>query len=450
MHTLFTLLLKNFSDVNLLGYCIKCCKIEENSTENCSTCLTCQSNLVYKCKKCPKEYASKKSLHNHMYLCNQEMKFCSYCDYQTKHKRSLIEHNQEKHLPLDPTANKCARCGKSHASKSSLRQHLRCCGKSTKSGTQLLCAHCNYRTFEKENLSLHMTSKHLIGDPNNINCVNCGKLFTKLSGLKLHLKYSCKQKEKHESKAPAEFSCSFCEFKYKHKPSLARHIEKVHSIGAVKVNKCSKCQKSFSKQIGLLRHSKNCGKPKDSTLNRKPNFHCHHCGFECAIKKTLISHMQSKHMNLTFECTVCESKFGSELILSTHFKRNHTDPLNPAQRNNLYFCDHCEFKTKYKCSLACHIQATHSRKFYKCRRCGRSCKSLKNFNNHRKYCSSQPKSLMYCDHCEYKSSRKPNLANHILFKHFNVSFDCDACGKSFTREDTLKIHVRDFCKNVKR
>ena len=47
-----------------------------------------------------------------------------------------------------------------------------------------------------------------------------------------------------------------------------------------------------------------------------------------------------------------------------------------------------------------------------------------------------------CDHCEYESTRKDNLKQHIQAVHKGVRFSCDHCEYASTRKDNLKQHIK--------
>lgn len=67
--------------------------------------VSCSGQAVHRCDGCPRSYRWVKSLIRHQRLeCGKKPQFhCSFCEYQAKHKSSLVKHVALKHrvIPSD-------------------------------------------------------------------------------------------------------------------------------------------------------------------------------------------------------------------------------------------------------------------------------------------------------------------------------------------------------------
>ncbi|CAG0897774.1 unnamed protein product [Cyprideis torosa] len=139
-------------------------------------------------------------------------------------------------LNCPPQKLQCESCGKEFTSKAGLKLHE----KSHSDERDLKCSDCDYATFRKSLLDIHIASKHGPG----FSCPSCPKRFATKLGLKKH----------HDKR---------------HAPTLSWF----HQRSARAVS-CIRCNAEFKLKQDLLAHSLNC----------QERFQCEDCGKLFAYK----------------------------------------------------------------------------------------------------------------------------------------------------------------------
>ena len=89
-----------------------------------------------KCEKCTKIFSTSSVLGRHSKICGLSLSAknllkhfeCYHCKKQFSRSSMLSEHMMIKHLPFDPSLNRCNVCKKTFSESSSLRKHLKICG----------------------------------------------------------------------------------------------------------------------------------------------------------------------------------------------------------------------------------------------------------------------------------------------------------------------------------
>eukprot|EP01083_Nonionella_stella_P289614 985573_1 len=167
------------------------------------------------------------------------------------------------------------------------------------------------------------------------------------------------------------------------------------------INKCDRCQRTFSTKSDLKRHIRNVS--CKSSVVRLP---CEKCPLDFNYRYELDNHMRDVHGG--YKCDKCQSSYSRLGSLKWHVKYIHTVDANEA-----HTCDKCEKRFARKDSLACHIK---------------SCMKWK------------------CDKCDMRFSKRPRLTAHGVAVHFKVDISRNTCSinsvKSESRLQSIKSENR--------
>ena len=145
-------------------------------------------------------------------------------------------------------------------------------------------------------------------------------------------------------------------------------------------------------------------------------------------------HNLTHHNPNPFKCILCDKTFSVENQLRKH-NFVHSDE-NKAR--NACVRTTCDFKAISKTFLFNHIKEAHQGLKYNCELCGKCFTRLENFNEHQaNHNGDKPFSCLQCDYC---SSKPHNLKMHHL-THSNIKpFKCLLCDLSFKHQKHLKNH----------
>ncbi|XP_057651559.1 PR domain zinc finger protein 5-like [Diorhabda carinulata] len=281
-----------------------------------------------------------------------------------------------------------------------------------------------------------------------VTCKLCQNKFKSWYKLQAHQKNNCPMADSRKM----DYICLICDWEGNTKQALKIHERKEHtetieiSKGVVKKKwKCAICAKLFTKKIDLQRHRR-------VHTGLRP-FICTICNKGFTQKSTLERHMSSLHSNQeerqNFECYICERKFVRKDHLeahmhNVHIKKQNDSPLDIELYSESKTCQIC-FKTFSIFSyLHSHLVIVHQEakppkpkpKLRKirfehssnlCSICGKSFEKRKTYQMH-----------MNRKHSEKKNDSK--LKNKVVER--KDKFQCWHCGKIFTTQSNLKVHIR--------
>ncbi|CAL8143438.1 unnamed protein product [Orchesella dallaii] len=227
-------------------------------------------------------------------------------------KHVETQHNVEE---LDPSlVSKCTICQAPFKLRLQLANHMRVVHKQK---TQFKCPHCEKTKFR--------------------SCVKFRKHVLKAHG------------EKSTGLAGA-FECDICKEKFERKYSLEQHLKCHMKDDKVKVFKCEKCPKTFSKNRNLANHIINVHKTPEST------WHCDQCGKMFKFKGKLDQHMSYTHTDPSQWKFVCPKEGCGKRCWSNQKLREH---IRTHTTERPFICDFCgeTYRTPY--TLRTHLAKVH-------------------------------------------------------------------------------------------
>ncbi|KAG8454023.1 hypothetical protein GDO86_000595, partial [Hymenochirus boettgeri] len=198
---------------------------------------------------------------------------------------------------------------------------------------------------------------------------------------------------------------------------------------------CPHCDSSFPSQDILAEHLQ--------ALHQKPTeekeFKCRNCGKKFPVKQALQRHVLqcaensiSGDTSSSYQCSVCNSFFGSSLSFEQHKEACKGDAR--------FICkaDSCGKRFRSKDTLKRHKENVHtgnSKKRLMCSVCNKKCSSLLSLQEHRKV-----HEIYECQDCDKKFISANQLRRHMITHSEKRPYTCEVCCKSFKRLDQVTAH----------
>ena len=212
-----------------------------------------------------------------------------------------------------------------------------------------------------------------------------------------------------EQDANGLFPCDICDHMFPLKGEL--RIHKLFEHEGLRFE-CAVCAGIFLSQLEMKDHKRSCSSsPVKREKSKRDPLVCDICGFVARRPDALRQHRLSRHEGVSFKCDKCPKEFMQERNLKSHVKQVHeSEPL---------LCDQCDYKTQREDTLKKHKMNMHGRP-----------EDRDDLNK------------MSCDECGFSTTRLDTLRNHKLSVHQGIRYNCPECGKFFTQERNMKMHVR--------
>ena len=352
---------------------------------------------------------------------------CDLCGKYFSEETKLMDHVCSNAEPLESQdyefikkSFKCDSCEKIFSRPHDLKVHTYAIHEGHKDHT---CDSCGKFFLEDRALQKHINAVHK--NKKDYKCDICGKSFPYLASIGRH------KKSVHEDQK--DFKCESCGKEFSLKQRLTEHIDLMHTTK--EEYKCKLCDEAIATRYEFKQHKKSCGILNDDNQNK---LKCKYCNKEYSLtcKRTLIKHIELKHIIKDHKCEPC-GKYFSKADLKEHINEFHVS-------NEGIQCDKCGVsfsKTEY---LTKHNKIVHEGfKKYKCEDCGELFGYSTSLKHHMAYKHGFKDLLKkrVCDHCG-KFFLTTKLKAHIINVHEgHKEYKCDICGKPFTHKQGLKKHI---------
>ena len=301
----------------------------------------------------------------------------------------------------------------------------------------------------------------------SFNCKQCLIQFSTQGEVELHMQSA------HENSL---FQCGKCDYQPTTADDYLHHRSLHKRAITARLEKCKSCDYTSPHKSTIRRHFKSIHIDGNTPLKRRK---CTMCAHTTRSRVNLRNHIQSVHaeglystneldpMNvpaMMIFCQDCDFKTNDREILMKHIKNNHTRgkvaELVTEMKQGLVLgtltrCKDCEFETIYGASLLKHIQITHS---------GQNVAEVEtdkqpNFTESEMNSEDSkidPKKLKFCQECDYDTTNRGHLRQHIENVHSEkpivkrtelkslVLLHCSGCDYSTYRHNSIKRHFKSI------
>ncbi|KAK5647373.1 hypothetical protein RI129_002265 [Pyrocoelia pectoralis] len=402
------------------------------------------------CLKCRKTFNSQTSFSWHISnLCSRKKRIlmkqfkCPECSKEFALRRHLLLH-QAGHKK-----NNCSYCSTVLTRRSQLIRHLLVKHNVKLKRDTFKCDYCK-KCFIKRRSLYHHLQNHLTSE---FVCVECGAISKSLTDYQNH-------QEEHANRKP--FQCSHCKQRFARRQLYFSHLNRHERY------KCLTCKESFASKVRVYQH-----KSKGHNVKGlEPHLHCPYCRSTfCRTKlleKHLVSHKEHldettcKHCNKVFNtldqyfkhcfesrhphvvkaeayiCEYCGQQYTKRYLLDQHLLKNHGKERGP------YSCDHCDYTSKFKPNIARHVSLHFSKeKQFVCDHCGKFFSNGAVLTDHINYVHVQVKQFK-CTMCEKSFKRNTELTRHQS-THSNLRpYNCVLCSNTYKRISHLRRHEKNI------
>ena len=254
---------------------------------------------------------------------------------------------------------------------------------------------------------------HTIKPLDHYTCGDCG---IRIVGW-MYLKHA----RSHNDLKP--FKCCVCDQRCRRYRTLSLHFHRAH---LEKKMKCEICNKKYSTAELLSEHVRKFHTDRKSIT-------CDKCSEQFKTPYSLTTHQVLVHGDNWHECEICDKKFLTKLSLGNHKKRHSN--FRP------FICEICCKGFVNSPSLNRHMVKHSDSRTFPCSDCSSCFKSLDTLKQHALTHEKNQKTSYKCDLCHYIAYKKQSLIRHLLVHSQETPFVCGTCGKGFKTKARLITHM---------
>ncbi len=217
-------------------------------------------------------------------------------------------------------------------------------------------------------------------------------------------------------------SCPDCSYASQSQHCFNVHVRRNHTPGGR--TQCPKCPWTTVHAYRLEAHLIRAHNLDDDGPAEKDLYPCDKCGHRATNREALRQHLIKHHSEVikkAHQCDHCPYSTSVKQYLSQHVARIHADRR---------VCKNCGWSTGYPNRLARHLE-----------NCSAGNKAADNKANKAKK-DVLDEDIVQCDYCEYSSSSKRNLYQHVQRNHTERKV-CKGCGWSTGFADRLTKHLKN-------
>jgi C2H2-type zinc finger len=313
---------------------------------------------------------------------------CMLCNRAFNYHRSMLQHMHNKHAGmfiLCKHNGKCSRIFRTEAEKS---EHLL----EVRNGADKLmkCDFC-CQMYPKNGKSRHFKIHHK-------NLIRCSYALCSY--------HFCSEVEKqnHEDLIHAsteKMKCIFCNLYFPTHTMLV-HLKYMHKSLIQSAFKCNfKCRRYFLTEAERNEHIASV----HSKYLFGPQFKCIYCNKMLTDKRTLNTHVHTKHSLVKICCKVygCNKFFLTRTEADSHYEQQH----QKIEEQKKFCCFKCRYRSASEYHFRKHISAMHGDKYIPCPKCFKRFSSSSALKGHIRRVHSAHKA---CPHCK---TSYVNIKKHL-------------------------------------
>ena len=416
---------------------------------------------------------------------------CELCERNSVHQECLLPllKLQKKH--------KCIECDYSSNFETVLKKHI---DNLHKKILRFACNLCDFKHFHKHCIQYHQEKQHKSFTSKKrilkINCLKCEKgedhqncVLPKLEAISKTYKcnydecdystnfnYALKYHFESYHEKIARYACNGCDYKFYHKSAVRFHQKTKHTNSENKVLTigCEDCEEE-QEHTKCFRRLEKSQRPKlkdrvkspcnlcdyifDSSQSKADHYKenhsesklysCDQCIYGSNYSQNLKTHMETVHHNKQFACHICDYVTKWNTQYHSHMRDKHAIYKNATKnskcelKNSNFQCSSCEYSSSYKGNLNEHINRVHGGSKFNCSICDFVTKSKQYLKAHEDV--QHNGKTFECDKCTHKATSKSNLRVHQDLKHSNKTYDCNSCSFKCKSKQYLKQHKSKGC-----